>query len=306
MLETCQICGKENLSVKELHEHIRSHKYTQKKYYLEFFPRIDPFDGKPLEFLNRSSYLEKTYRSLENLVRHLKEQKKEDGKKIILEIVKNRISRKGIEFGPSQVESRSLPIPPVSFFVDYFDDFESEFLEAGVPLRYSYPRVLESRPEFEGRISIDTREQNPLKFEGQRKRLVGLNYGDYVGENEKIVIERKSLSDFAGTLGSNFDRFSREILRGAIDGAYFVVVVEESLSNALKIQELSGKKRSYSRCSSGYIFHRLREITEKTVNIQFLFVKDREESEKYIKKIFGYDELVRNLDLQYLYDKKIL
>lgn len=82
------------------------------------------------------------------------------------------------------------------------------------------------------KIVIDTREQAPFGFSGLEVDLERgtLPTGDYSlpGFTDRVAIERKSLEDLVGCLmGSNRDRFERELARGR---AYelFAVVCEGS------------------------------------------------------------------------------
>lgn len=64
-------------------------------------------------------------------------------------------------------------------------------------------------------IVQDTREQRPLVFPEARVLVKTLKTGDYSleGFEDKVTIERKSLSDLLGSLGNDRDRFMREVLR---------------------------------------------------------------------------------------------
>ena len=65
-------------------------------------------------------------------------------------------------------------------------------------------------------ITVDTREQTPLKFTRLRAVERALFTGDYsiVGLEESFAVERKSLDDIANCcLSSNRDRFERELHR---------------------------------------------------------------------------------------------
>lgn len=73
-------------------------------------------------------------------------------------------------------------------------------------------------------IIVDTREQLPYRFDDvrvdRRKSFIWtqtktLSTGDYsiAGFEDKICVERKSLVDLYGTLGSGRDRFEREFER---------------------------------------------------------------------------------------------
>ena len=65
------------------------------------------------------------------------------------------------------------------------------------------------------KIYVDTREQKPLDFENLNKQIKNLKFGDYAfsDRDSNTYIERKSVSDFIGTLSGGFDRFTREIER---------------------------------------------------------------------------------------------
>lgn len=70
-------------------------------------------------------------------------------------------------------------------------------------------------PKLKPTIVIDTREQNPFKFERLPTCVSTLNTGDYsvAGLEEYIAVERKSLSDLLGCVGQQRDRFKRELKR---------------------------------------------------------------------------------------------
>lgn len=88
-------------------------------------------------------------------------------------------------------------------------------------------------------IIVDTREQNPYQFTGhtcnskrQYRPLIvrtivdTLTTGDYSldGFQDRITIERKSLTDAYGTFSANRDRFERELLRMAkFENSHLVV-----------------------------------------------------------------------------------
>jgi ERCC4-type nuclease len=82
-------------------------------------------------------------------------------------------------------------------------------------------------------ILQDTREQNPFLFLGDRYadtevRPGTLFVGDYtlVGLEAQVAVERKELSDLLVCLGSDRERFERELARAA--GMSMIVVVEAS------------------------------------------------------------------------------
>jgi ERCC4-type nuclease len=65
-------------------------------------------------------------------------------------------------------------------------------------------------------VVVDTREQTPLTFTRLDAKVATLTTGDYsfVGGEEHLAIERKSVPDFvACCMGNNRDRFFRELHR---------------------------------------------------------------------------------------------
>jgi len=96
------------------------------------------------------------------------------------------------------------------------------------------------------RILIDTREQQPFSFTRCEVAtdLAILPVGDYSlpGFEDRVAIERKSLEDLISCLmGSNRDRFERELYRGR-HYDLFAVVVEATLSDVLQGHYRSGMK----------------------------------------------------------------
>lgn len=86
---------------------------------------------------------------------------------------------------------------------------------------------------FPAVIVVDTREQAPFGFQSIEpwddipKKTAALKTGDYSieGYEDQIAIERKSVGDFYGSIGSDRERFEREMDRLAkMD--YAAVVIE--------------------------------------------------------------------------------
>ena len=101
------------------------------------------------------------------------------------------------------------------------------------------------------KIIIDTREQRQFAVLGQNGDIETergtLSLGDYslAGLTDRVAVERKSLADLVMCLGTERERFQRELMRAAALEA-FCVVVEASW------QELAaGKYRSKLSPASG-------------------------------------------------------
>lgn len=62
---------------------------------------------------------------------------------------------------------------------------------------------------------IDSREQQPFRLPGLSTQLTTLTTGDYsvLGLESHVALERKSLPDFIGCVGSQRERFERELAR---------------------------------------------------------------------------------------------
>ena len=82
-------------------------------------------------------------------------------------------------------------------------------------------------------IIVDSREQRPFAFQHERYAATveagTLAVGDYslAGLEDKVAVERKELPDLVQCLGREWERFERELARGAALDA-FAVVVEAS------------------------------------------------------------------------------
>ena len=158
------------------------------------------------------------------------------------------------------------------------------------------------------KILIDTREQKPLKFKRETVSQK-LDYGDYAFSHSEHTcnchIERKSLSDFIGTISGGHDRFINELERAKDNGAYLIVLVEEALTNALSFQYLPHISKKI-RATPEFIFHRVRDLIQEYPNIQFLFVNGRKESSRIVELIFTCECSYKKIDLQLAYATKAL
>lgn len=83
-------------------------------------------------------------------------------------------------------------------------------------------------------VVIDTREQLPYGFSGCRVSSSKLDAGDYSleGWEDKVVIERKSATDFYGSITQDRDRFERELER-LRDYKFKGLVIEEEEQDLL-------------------------------------------------------------------------
>jgi len=146
-------------------------------------------------------------------------------------------------------------------------------------------------------IIVDSREQKPFHFEEHTILNSKLEYGDYsLHPNNKLAIERKSLSDFYGTLSGGRERFEREIQKAKKLEGYIVVIVESTLNNMMY------QKQKFGKASGEFIAHNMRQLLRKYDNIQFVFCDGKEEAKQKTLHILGMNDEACKIDLQYYFD----
>lgn len=128
-------------------------------------------------------------------------------------------------------------------------------------------------------IVIDTREQSPWAFEPYIQTSAGtLKTGDYALEgDDQFAIERKSLDDFLGTIGSGWPRFCRELNRME-DTAFAakVIVVEGDYGtctfNTAPTGDLIPPQHRHWMLSPQFVEMRIAQLTMRGVSV--LFARD--------------------------------
>lgn len=300
----CKIC---NQNFNERSHFWKKHKIKEKDYYEKYLPKQDLLTGEKLEFKNPEQYDLINFKDKKNLKKYLEINKELGFKYLIENLSKIRIKRTNV-VPPLEFELKSLQFPTIKFIEKFYGvgSYEKMVELAGYNgcihgYQNSNITGFNIKPEF----IIDTREQNVLNL--QNFQIKKLNYGDYsVSDNlYKIFIERKSLNDFIGTLSQGYERLQRELDRCVADGGYLVILIEEKYSNILSFNYLPHCKRI--KATPDFIMHRARELLSLyPFNLQMLAVDGRKESVRVIEKIFSQIRNVRDLDLQYYYDLKIL
>lgn len=218
--------------------------------------------------------------------------------------LKDRKVSKQLVYAPTQVELRSLVCPTMDFY-DWSGGYYKITKELGFADRFTNEPLM-FKP-WEGEIIIDTREQSPLVLDVS-SRIDTIKVGDYRREDrydDNVVIERKSLSDFCGTLGKGFERFERELERAVDADIYVVMLVEKNISKALNFKEEFETR--YVRTTPQHIFHNLRDLLNRyPLNFQCLFVDGRKEAAQIVKRIFQLGAQVKRVDLQHKHEKREL
>jgi hypothetical protein len=308
----CMECNAAFNSERGLHGHLKAHKMEMGDYYHKFFPRHDKFSGELIKFKDKGQYLVDDFNSKESMRQWIDSLPVEKAKEYCKHLLVSRKNKKGLVFSPTQVELRTILSPSIVTLNSLFGDYYKLCEEVGFTNRYQnpviHPHFKTRAAQFGEKVYVDTREQDPLTF-NLPWEIKSLKFGDYAFNNKEwtdnCYIERKSLSDFIGTLGRGVDRFKNEIERAAWDGAKLIVVVEESLSKVLEFRslpEISDKVK----VTPEFLFHNVREIIQTYANVQFLFVNGRKEAVRVIEKIFLSGNAYKSVDIQLLYDTKQL
>jgi hypothetical protein len=308
----CKACDKDFENEKQLHAHLKSHSMRMAEYYQTYYPRHDLYDKKIIKFKTKHQYLNSDFNTRTNLKKWLESQPENDARDYCSDILIKRKGEKELTYSPCQVELRTLMFPPVQFYEKLFGDYHKYCETLGFENKHSNVVDITTGKEWqkpEYTIFVDTREQKPLKFPNRSIEIKKLDYGDYAFSSSEATcncyIERKSISDFIGTMSGGYERFNNEIKRAMENNAYLVILIEETLSKAMSFPFLPHVSNKI-RATPEFIFHRARELIQKYPSIQFLFVGGRKESSRVIEKIFTSGCIHERADLQLAYDLKRL
>lgn len=303
---SCKICNLEFDGVKIFHQHLKSHKTAQTVYYQKYFPRYDRYDSGIIRYKNYDYYFNTEFNTRANFKNWLSSVSTLVKINYVRDFIASRKIKKGLIYFPSQVELRTLMVPGIRYINENLGGYAKLCGELGLKPRFAQENLDESKFQDISRKTIftDTREQKPLEFDNKTKTKT-MNFGDYQLFKCNIFIERKSISDAFGTLSGGVQRFEREILRAKEAEAYLVILVEGSLD---ELEHFPEQRQVYGKINIPFefVFHNIRDLSQKYQHIQFLFVKNREEASRVIKKIFSANEQVKSVDLQFLYDTQKL
>ena len=304
---TCKIDGAQFETEKELHRYLRKFKIRMAEYYQKYYPRRDLLTGELIKFKNNNYYFSNHFNSRVNMKKWLKETSKEKAREFCSKIIEERKERRNLAYSPTQVEMRCTMMPPIHYYQELFGDFYSLCSRLDLKPRFKkFPsKEIEEEIEEGYEIVIDTREQKPLNINYETRRE-GLKFADYWldKEDNKCYVERKETKDFIGTFTGGCDRFSRELERADEQGAYVVVVVENSLDNMMKFNYLKYVTKKV-QVTPEYVMRNVRDIIQKHKNVQFLFAKGRTEATRLTRKLFFSGTAYKDLDLQLAYDLKL-
>lgn len=307
----CEICQQEFEKQSIFHRHLtQKHFLSQQEYYHSYKPRYDKFSGDIIVYKNLESYLSTDFNSRDNFCQWLLDNSHdENAVTYLFDKIHDRLKSKGLEFFPTQIDLKSIFAPSWLSLIKMFGSIKEavgRLEEYNFKLRYKYVDNLKLDINKDMHIVQDTREQCPLSFENKSK-IMKLPCGDYAPTGDlfcNVVIERKSLQDLIGTLTSGLDRFKREIEKARGMGFYLVILIESSYSSTLNYKSSSGFTQ---KINGAHIMHEIRDINNEFGDCcQFLFSNNRFGSIDLVYKIFSLKERVKDFDLEFLKDRRII
>lgn len=304
-LEVCRVC---NAKISALNHFYRTHHITLADYCTKHFNRRDLLDNSPIPFKTPEQYFSVQFLNKNNLKKYLKSLDKESAAKFCKQMIINRKAEKNLIFAPLQVELASLPcFPPVSYLSSLFDYYEfcnSIGLDNRAKPHSNFSLNFDANKLNNSHIVVDSRESQPIKFDVEY-RIEKLDVGDYMfSGNPNLVFDRKSLADFIGTLTQGLERFTKELERADKAGIYLVMIIENTLQDALSFNHLPWMKRVKTKATPDFIFHNLRSLIQQFPKFQPLFVDGRDQVREYMMKGFLSGDDFCNYDLQLLYQLK--
>lgn len=295
----CKVDNSVHIDIEGVHARLRSFKIKQEDYYKDFYPRKDLLTQEEIPYKTYEQYFNTYFVNKINARKWFKANPKL-AEQLSIQMLEYRIQVKDLATLPSEVELVSCGLPHSQYF---YQTLAAETQKLKTPHKYDYSLTSLSFNETPQDIIIDTREQEPWKLKGVKAEVDTLSFGDYAikGREKEIVIERKSLSDFVSTLVRGYDRFVREFERAKSDGAYIIVLCEESLNTALNYNYIPYFSK-YTKIRPEAVFHNVRDII-RSFDCQFVFCDGRVKSAQTCLNIFRLGETVKKIDLQFYLDR---
>ena len=289
-------------------KHIKDdHKLRIDQYCNLHMNKCDLLKNESINFKSFEQYLLTDFVNKKNMLAWLKLEKNGLAKDFLLYKIIAHSELKSVFYFPSSSEMRTMSyLPSMKTYQFFFDELDVFIDSTGLKRRYTYNKnKLNFNFIHKENITIDTREQKPIKLSNYKIISEKLDFGDY-SCNGVLAVERKSLGDLVSTLSSGFDRFDREIKRAKEVNGYIVVVTECDINKFLSFSY--SRTGRFAKASTDFIFHRFREICKKfPENVQFCFSGGRKESSELIPKILSLDiSQVKTFDFQYLIEHNLI
>jgi hypothetical protein len=281
---------------------------THRQKISDYFNQYDSrktVDGKQVIFKESiEKYFETDFNSIAERNTWAK-QNIELAKEYFINLLIKRKEKKSLIYAPGEALLRLSDLPKIEWFNKNFDrDYNQICKDLGFKIKYTNLNV---NVDLTSKIlvQVDTREQNSLIF-GRHIEIISkkLDYGDIaLIDNTKIAVERKSLNDLCGTIGTNgYERFKRELNRAKKDKGYLVILCESSLNDFKSIEFLPQTKRV--KASYSWLAKRIRDLYLEFDNIQFVFCEGRKHAVKITEIILKLGKKIKKTDIQFLIDSK--
>lgn len=303
--QICAICG---INDPEPKHYYCAHKLKEAVYFETYYPKRDRLTGEKINFKNREQYILCDFSNRNNLKKWFKLQRNDIKQEYLRDILLKRKNIKKWKFIPTQVELRSSDgLVGIKTYNEVFGNYYSLCEELGFKSRglsnINERTILKKTRDIHNHtILVDSREQQWISFKDIE--IATLPVGDYTlkENNYNIFVERKSVSDFLGTIGKNgIDRFKRELQKAQELNSYVIMLVEESLINVLSFEYKPYIAR-HTKATAAYIFHNLREIIQEYPNFQVAFCDGKKDMAAKIKWIFELGENIKHIDIQLAID----
>jgi ERCC4-type nuclease len=165
-------------------------------------------------------------------------------------------------------------------------------------------------------IEVDTREQLPFFLSNPPKGLtitrITLSEGDYSirGFEKDIIIERKNILDFLGSISNRREEFKAELKRMKEKNILFrFIIVEGTLEEVASSCIIGSNPKGKKENTVKPFVHRVVQINWNAVfgsiisltlryNIHFIFAKNRSEAEKFcLALLLKFYKLKRNNEI---------
>ena len=298
----CKICNSSFASERSLHAHLKKHKIGLNEYYVSHYPRKNLLTGTYLAFKDKESYFEKDFENRKQLLRWCEIESPENVKRQIKKMLAYRVKSKNLKHAPCHLELETSEMPTIDLYKKYFGSYSNVCAEVNIDPMFKKSLPKKFHEDYSNiNIFVDTREQQPLSFKNERQ--VKLDFGDYTASGSnytKTFVDRKSESDFKGTLvGNNLERFRRELQRCKDMGCYLFIVVESTLERINTNNDFTPHKSNLK-----FIYHNMKLLQHEFAGYcQFIFSGNRANSEFLIPKLTAIGSILWDVDVQYFLDK---
>ncbi len=300
----CKICGQEFNSISQLHSHLKTHKILQGDYYLKYFARKNLLNGTLLPYTKFDTYFLNDFRNENEFYQWLKISSKSQIASYLPTTINKRIRYKKYQFAPPETELKTCSIQVLPYIRDIrlaYNSYEDFCNKNNFNIMFKDRDIIV--PNKNIKIAIDTREQKP--FELNNGIIMKLDIGDYTALGEdysNTYIDRKSTTDFIGTITTGFSRFQKELERAVILNAFIFILVESTISDLKQYN-----KHTAHKVNLDYVFHNMHRFQHMfPKNCQFVFCDGRENCIKTLNNILKCGKEIWELDAQYLVEKGII